>query len=202
MAPDVEKLDINDPSLEVENLDINPEADAFAFPPPPPDNTYRAKLKSKQVNNAPFEPKKAKNGTLYLYTAIEARIIDPAGKQDDWPVFDNFVSTMVMENSGTSRVAGILKALGQPVPARTSHKDLIQRLIDVLAGEPEVQITTMWEGYCETCDKTVVKGMKRFPKAADGDSHQANMACPKDGTEVRAQARIVKYQPVAVTASA
>lgn len=191
-----EKIDINDPNLQVESLEVNVEADQFQYPPPPAEGTYRAKLKQKETDGSLWTRNFTKKGNKpYLQTAIECRLIAPDSKYDDWPVFDNFVSTLVQETSGTNRIVGILRALGVQVPARTTDKELAQLLTEVLAKEPDAMITVQWEGYCPTCEKTAVKGEKRFPQLENG-GHRGNMECPKDGSDVQAQARIVRYQQV------
>lgn len=193
-------VDLNDSSLDFEaNLDkVDMEKDQFASMPVIPDGTYMAKLIHKQQDNAFWHKAKTKKGNKpYLVTQIEARVIDMAGNFDNWPIFDNQVSTLVMENSGTNKIVGILKALKVPTAEiPRDPKALAQKLTDLLAGEPTVKITTQWEGYCETCEKTKVKGMKRYPKKKDdGAKHDPVMECPTDGTEIKTSARILKYLP-------
>src|SRR5206468_961864 len=119
--------------------------------------------------------------------AIEARIVAPGERWDDNPVFDN-ASTMVMQSSGTSRVVGILKAIGAEVPTRGGHEVFARALDAELAKEPEVQITIKWEGYCSTDEVTVAKGAKAFPPDGQG-GHKGVMECPKCHGEVSAQGR-------------
>lgn len=187
----VQKIDLNNLPFEPESLTVDPDKDQFQAPPPPDEGTFRVKLKQKETEGSLWVRKFGKKGTKkpYLATQIEARIIQPDGKFDNWPVFDNFVSTMVMENQGTNKIVGILKALGHEVPRTITDVELAKKLTEVLAGEPEAQVTTQWEGYCETCEKTVLKGQKRFPAG----KHITE--CSKDGTGVNAQARIIKYLP-------
>ena len=184
------KIDLNNLPFEPESLEVDPEKDQFQAPPPPDEGTFRVKLKQKETDGSLWVQGNTKKGNKrYLKTQIEARIIQLDGKFDNWPVFDNFVSTMVMENQGTNKIVGILKALGHEVPRSTTDVDLAKKLTDVLAGEPEAQVTVQWEGYCEGCEKTVLKGQKRFPAG----KHITE--CSKDGNTVTAQARIIKYLP-------
>lgn len=186
----MQKIDLNNLPFQPESLEVDPDKDQFQSPPPPDEGTFRVKLKQKETDGSLWvQGEGKKNHKRYLKTQIEARIIQPDGKFDNWPVFDNFVSTMVMENQGTNKIVGILKALGHEVPRSTTDVDLAKRLTEVLAGEPEAQVTVQWEGYCEVCDKTVIKGQKRFPAG----KHITE--CSKDGAQVTAQARIVKYLP-------
>lgn len=198
-------IDINDTALDfgvdnLENLDV--EKDQFATMPVIPDGTYRVKLIHKQTDGSFWQKKVTQKGHKpYLNTAIEARVIDPAGKFDNWPIFDNNVSTLVMEMTGTNRIVGILKALGVPnSEISRDPRELAKKLTEQLEGEPEVQITTQWEGYCETCEKTRAKGMRRFPEQKqDGKpvkgTHDSYMECPQDGTQLMVNARITKYLP-------
>lgn len=199
-----QEVDINNLQLAEEEMEIDTDADPFAFPPPVPDGTHRAKLKGSGKWKA--YPKKDDVTALgYLATAIEARLIDDGQPWDNNVVFDNFVSTSIMQSSGTCRVAGVLKVLGVVVPNRTSHAELARMLNDALAGEPIVQIKTQWEGYCGTCSgkkdrvgNVVLRGMGRFPLAKDSegnptDRHDHEIECPKDGTLLRTSARIQKY---------
>lgn len=196
-------VDLNDPNLQPENLELNPDADAFTFPAPPPAGTYDAKLKVKQKDGSDFVRGTTKDGKSYLATQIEARLIIPSGdnqKYDNWPVFDNFVSTLVSQQTGTTRLAGILKALGVPVPAKTSDVELAKLLLNALAGEPSCKITIDWEGSADTGrtddkgEKIYVrkKGMKNYPSDGAG-GHRPSITV--DGTDIQANATILKYLP-------
>src|ERR1700677_5072396 len=90
-----EVLDPNDPVFTSENIDVNPDVDAYAFPPPPPDGKYRAKLKLVQHKNADgslvdwYAATWGQNPpTKVLVTGVEASIIDPSGKFDGVKVYD------------------------------------------------------------------------------------------------------------------
>jgi hypothetical protein len=108
-------------------------------------------------------------------------------------LFDN-VSTMVMQGSGTSRMVGVLKALGEPVSSRVSIVELTRAFVNRLAGEPSVTVTSQWRAYCSDCEKNILRGQKRFKQGVNGtNSHQ--LECPKDGSLVTAQAEIVAYKP-------
>lgn len=199
-----QEVDINNLQLAEEEVDIDVDADPFAFPPPVPDGTHRAKLKGSGKWIA--YPKQNDATALgFLATTIEARLIADGQPWDNGVVFDNFVSTMIMPSSGTCRAAGVLKVLGVEVPARTSHAELARLLNDALAGEPIVQIKTLWEGFCGTClgkkgkaGNVVLRGMGRFPLIKDSegnptDRYDHEIECSKDGTLLRTSARIQKY---------
>lgn len=196
-------IDINDLSLTTEEVTVDEDADAFQMPPPAPDGIHRAKLKF-QGTGMPWsaQPDRSDSSKIgYLFCGIEARIIAPDKPYDNNPVFDGYVSTMIMQSSGTCRVAGVVRALGGKIPSRTTHQGLAKILNDLIAGEPQVRIETRWEGYCETCPgrrgktgKVVLRGMKKFPEKDGKIKHVVE--CKSCGTEVTAQARIVRYLSV------
>lgn len=206
--PDPIKIDINDISLATEEVEVDDKADAFLTPPPVPDGIHLTKLKlmgnpGQQWQGQPSRDDPSKLG--YLFCGIEARVIAEGKPYDGNPVFDNYVSTMIMQSSGTCRVAGILReGLKVRVPTRLKHQELAQMLNTALAGEPQVRVETRWEGFCDTCPgrrgktgKVILRGMKKFPQKKEGAPHLHVIECPKCGTEVTAQARIVRYLPAA-----
>src|SRR5271154_1565615 len=195
-------VDIFDQSLATEEIEINPDGNAFSFPPPPSEtgNPYLVKIAR---GNKGWQNWPGKNGKpSYLVTDLKATIIAP-GKDgiDGKFLFDNFVSTMVMTQDKTSRVQGILKAIydsrgqGEKVPRHTSHKELAQLLQAEFDRESEVDVWIQWTAWCESCstkDKRVeVKGENRFPQNADESGHLGEMehTC---GSLLSAQARITK----------
>src|SRR6202162_542536 len=101
-------IDINDPILQQEMIEADPEADFFEQPPPPPDDReYQAKIllgergvsvKYQKMNG---DPDGRPSGPLFLSFALENRLIDPDMPWNDAPVFDNATS-IVMRSSGTS----------------------------------------------------------------------------------------------------
>lgn len=200
-------IDLNDPNLQVENLEVNPEKDQFAYPAPPPAGTYDAKLKIKQKDGVDFYRGETGKGKKYLATQIEARLVIVGGDEslqryDNWPIFDNFVSTLVQEQAGTNKIVGILKAVGQQVPAKTTDVELARLLRDKLAGEPSCKITIDWEASAETGQtddrgKAIYerfKGMKRFPADPNKKGTYLPVVSIK-GTDATAQAIILKYLP-------
>jgi hypothetical protein len=195
-------IDIFDQSLASEEVEINPDSNAFAFPPPPSEsgNPYRVKLTRGKKGWQQYPGKNGKPG--YVATDIEARIVSTDEKLDNKPLFDGFVSTMVMQSSGTSRIAGVLKAIyetrgqGEKAPQHTTHMDLARLLQEEFDKESECGVWVQWEAYCESCstdDKRVnVRGEKRFPQNADKTGHVGEIehSC---GSTISAQAKIVRY---------
>lgn len=193
MADKPIKIDINDPTavLPDDEIELDPQGDAFAGPPPVPDGVHKAKL---LLGPQGVSVGKTDQGTAYIMVQIEARVLAEGESFDNFPVFDT-ASTLVQESTGTSRVSGVLGALGIAVPARIRLSDLARMLTDALEGSPLVTIKTQWEGYCGTCPgkkpgkigRVVLRGQKRFPEG----KHVTE--CPNCGSEVVAQARIRSY---------
>ncbi len=207
----VSEIDLNDPALLSGEIDTNPDVDAYAAPPPLPDGIYRVKIKQIDVKNAKGEParytvKRDKNGNAYAYTAIEARVQDPGGKFDNVPIYDRFLSTMTQRNGGVPLVR-VLIVLGHKVPAKTSALNLLEMFFKATAGEPELEVETVWEGGLDQADRERfetsqtkqprVLGMHRFPQGKDGQpvpDVQVDTALGK--VNLHAQARINGYFPI------
>jgi hypothetical protein len=201
--PEFEAIDINTFVPEDDDLgdNFNPNADAFVGPPPPPDGLWLAKLKlnESQVKGG-FKAGRDRNDNTIITAQVEARIVDEGGEFHDRPVFDQ-VSTLVMQGSQNSRMAGLLtKALEEVVDDRIGKGDLARRLRDALVAEPVVTIETQWRASKEDGEhpdgrkkyKNVAKGMKRFPRNEDGTY---NHVIEQDGDSHEARADIINYYP-------
>jgi hypothetical protein len=205
--------DLNLLEFQVEtNTDVN----AYAAPPPIPDGRYRAKLKQIDVkldNGGTARYKIAQKPTVnggspYVYTAIEATIIDPAGRYDGLKVWDRFVSTLPARNGGIPMVR-VLTSLGHKLPASASPRHILEALLKVLGGEPELEIETVWEGNLDQADQERFKqagvkpprvlGMHRFPdnpevKGAKLPDMDVDTSLGK--VHLHAQVRINNYHPL------
>lgn len=200
-------VDINDLQLADEQVDINADADAFAGPPPPPDGDYLVKL---SVGKRAVTSGKTGAGKLFYMVDTNAKVI--AGAFENRIFFDN-VSTMVMDSSGTSRMAGVLKALGQSIGGRTSIVDLTRTYVNTLTGEPSLSVQTQWEAYCADCKSDfesskgkrgkkggiVLRGEKRFPQNENG-GHRHQVECPNCGAMVSARPGVIAYKAAPVSA--
>jgi hypothetical protein len=128
---------------------------------------------------------------VYYMVHVQGKV--GPGPFENRVTFDR-VSTMVMQGSGTSRMVGVLKALGETVGNRVSIVELTRTFVNKLAGEPDVIQTTQWRGYCSDCDKNILSGQKRFPQNGDG-TRRHQLECPKCGTLVTAQTNVTGYKP-------
>lgn len=215
------EIDINDPRLVSENIEIDPKGDAFAQKPVLPDGKWRAKLKSREVGKPPLNKKFAakkdeKTGALYLYTALDAEIIDHAGDQkfDGDLLSDYFVSTQVRRDK-SSVVSTLLDRLGKTATGSTTHGALMNDLLMVLASEPELIIETEWEANCQKCEESAkarhekkprsTRGMRNFPMERNSKGqmeHVPRVKCtavdpingrPLNHGEMYARPRIISY---------
>lgn len=190
-------IDLNDISLQTEELgpDFNPEADAFSFPPPPDDGVHRVSLDYGQ--NKVQQGFSAKAQKSFIMFHLQMKPVDEKG----WTVFDR-PSTMIFGSSGTSRVAGIiLAATGQPAKARDTV-GLAKELDALIRAEKVLKVETRWVASCNHGEdggkyQTIRSGQAKFPKAkgaANGHVvYSPEIECPKCHAMVNAQAQVVKY---------
>jgi len=174
--PDVKTIDINDPLLQAEMVEANPEADFFELPPPPPDDRdYMVKVgmgdrgmtvkRQMRKGDAEGNP----TGPLFLIVALENRIIDPDQIWNDAPLFDNATS-IIMNSSGTSLLHAILRALGHPALGRMNLSELRDHALSVFSSELTCGVSGKWEASIEDQNpkakkkyRIVRKGMSNFP---------------------------------------
>ncbi len=176
-------IDLSDMDLAGDDLAIDNDADAFGGPPPPPEGIrYFVKLAHQPGEGgvtSEYKKGTTKRGEGYVMTRIVATIQDPGGRFDNTKLFDNPM-TLVMD-SGTCRMAGILKVLRTPAPARTNNVALARLFREAINGEPQTFVEVQWGAYLAEDKKTVGKGMKRWPKKEDGSHHHVAIW---DGTKL------------------
>lgn len=219
-----EIIDMNDPRLTSEKLDVDVEKDAYASFPVLPDGKYRAKLKAEKIKvndkeSRDWYAKTDKDGKLYCYCLVSASIIDPSGKYDGivvYPRFGGTVDTRVRKDS-SSQVVTLLHMLKQPsgepwakAGAKMYPKEWAELLVKALAGEPEAGVETTWEWSCEGCGKQAkdkgtdypksVLGMHNFPPDARSKTGEKlpEMKCqvnPAHGSS-RARAKVSRFLPL------
>ena len=216
-APEI--IDFNDPRLTSESLTVQ-EGDAFSQPAPPPDRKWRVKLKHEGIKQQgssdilPWEPaiQKDKNGNqigLFARTVMSVTIQDSEGKYDGLhlqvPFF--YMDTKV-NREGLSKVMTVLNLLRKPDGTpwiqkgeRLNHKELIERFVKALQGEPEVGVESQWELQCEGCNQEAkarggfaksIQGMTKFPpsKTVRGE-YDPEMRCQVNPAHGYSKARPV-----------
>lgn len=192
----LQPIDLNDLSLQTEDLgmDFDPEADSFAFAPPPNDGIHRIKLGYGQDK---WKQGVSKSDKRYLMAHLQLIPVDEKG----WVLFDR-PSTMVF-GSGTNRVAGIIKAVtGQPATAR-DVVGLAKELDALVRGERIVKVETVWEASCNHGEdggkyQTIKRGQSKFKLVrteanGKGNVYDPQIECPRCHAVVGAQARIIRY---------
>ena len=190
-----------------ESVAINENADHFAKPAPPPDGKWRVKLNIKDGEWKDGTPGKA--GKPALTCSLNAKIIKPGEKWDGRMLFDNFVSTMIRPETGTSKISAIYKLLRKDnpeipaLPAQITRVELAKMFSDVLAGEPTIGVESRWHAQYDTGEKddrgktiykTVYRGMKKFPKIEiDGEERFNHVVEGPNGEEANTNAEIILY---------
>jgi hypothetical protein len=170
---------------------FEPTADPFAGPPPVPDGEYVVTL-SLGDKEAITKRTSGKSGKDYYQVRVVAKIVDPTGKVDGRYVFDR-VNTVIFGNSRSTRVAGVLQALG--IMAQPSDAVQAAQLAKALKGSPQCRIKTRWETQCKNGEGkyiTLFKGQKNHPVLEDG-SHSFTTTTP-EGDDVNAQVVVVNYK--------
>jgi hypothetical protein len=217
--PNDDVIDINDPALQQEMIEADPEADYFALPPPPPDDRdYQVKimlgsngLVAKRQQRTE-DHNGARTGALFLSAALDLTIIDPGQPWDGARVFDN-PNSIIMQRSGTSLLHAILKAVGAPALGRMpllGPGSLYEHTLGVIASEPVCMISGHWLAQVEDPTaltnkdrwRTVRKGMQNFPLLDPahpelGHSPYVPVIDPvtkkETGEEIRAKFKVTSY---------
>jgi len=220
-ATDERNIDINDPRLQAEMVEANPDADFFELPPPPPDDRdYLVKVvlgekgliakRQSRKGDATGRP----TGPYYLNAALECVILDQDQPWDQAKLFENATS-IIMQSSGTSLLHAILRALGYPALGRmplTGPGSLAEHAISVFTSDATCMVSGNWEARTQLPDKTgdlewvtVKKKMKNFPLIDPANPQAGHYPYVEvidpttrqpTGEMARAQFRISKfYQP-------
>lgn len=206
------EVDIN--ALELLNepveVDGSVNSEEFFRPPLPDDGDHLARLtlgdRGIKVDRQREGESRAKTGKPFLQVHLAEELIDDTGAKVG-TVFDQ-VTSVLMPNTGTTKLHAILDLCGDPAPARSTLGDLLAHTEAVIAQSPQVVVTTQWEARGEDTSKpegskdryyTILKGQKKFPPiiGEDGEptgKYDPEIEDPKSGEKVRAQVRVVRYK--------
>jgi hypothetical protein len=211
---DERNININDPRLQQEMVEANPDADFFELPPPPPDDRqYMVKVMlgdkgivaKRQLRKGDADGRPT--GPYYLNAAIDCHILDPDTPWDGRILYENATS-IIMPSSGTSLLHAILRALGYPALGKmplTGPNSLCEHVLGVLSSEPTCGVEGKWEARAKDASGnyyTVKKGMRNFPlinphNPEEGYSPLVDVIDPvtrrPTGEQARAQFRISKF---------
>jgi len=191
-------IDLDDASLESEEVPFDPDADPFAGIDPVPAETYLVKLAFKE--GVGWDGNRNDNGQLTsLWTQLVLTIAD--GDHENRKIFD-MASTMV-NDSGTNKVAGILKALGyeEELKGARNHQDLAKLLGKALLSEPTCHIDLDWIWKVNTGQKNaknkdkykvVKRGMVKNAKQRQNGTYDPILTI--NGEDIRAQEDIIRYK--------
>ena len=197
----VVSFDLNDPRLgaeeDFESYDVNPDGDAFAAPAPVPDGSYDVLV---AVQHSKFTRRHIKTGQNkgkpFLTATLELTVVDPEGEFDGRKIFAD-INTLIQQSSGSSTIAGVLKALGVEVDTRTNDGALCQLLGQAVAAEPTCRVKTRWRAAAKDAEgkyQTLRSGMRSFPALNDeGTKFNHLIEDPQTGENVSARADVVRF---------
>jgi hypothetical protein len=179
-------LNLDDPNLLNQEMDTHADVDPYAAPPPLPDGRWLVKVKQRDVKGADGQPARYKvatdkSGQAYAFTALDATVINPSGKWDGISLTDYFVSTRAdSRKGGAIPLAWILAQLKVQLPARITARTLLDEFFKATAGEPKLEVDTVWEGSPDQADQERfesagerlprVLGQHRFPQTSKGEA--------------------------------
>ena len=218
-------VDIN--SLELLNepveVDGSVNSEAFFRPPLPDDGDHLAILKlgdrGIKVDRQRDESGE-KRGKPFLQVHLAEELIDATGAKVGM-AFDQ-VTSVLMPNTGTTKLHAILDICGDPAPARCTLGDLLAHTEQVFAQSPRATVTTQWEASTKADSQdsvnraislglaksgklgvgdyyTILRGQKKFPPILDEDGKpsgkfESEIEDPVGGEKVRAQVRVLRYK--------
>lgn len=190
-------VDINDLNLFEEPIEgFDPAADPFAGPPPIPDGRYRVKVRyASDDPSRRWEKRTTSSGTSYYKTRIYAEIVD--GEFEGRRAYDDFVSTMLLGSSRSSRAAGIARALGF-TPDTPTASGVVKALDAAINSEAICVAELAWrvrEYDKETGTEFKLVGMRRFPEDSNGNK-TPYVTNPNTGETVKADAYPVAFFPL------
>ncbi len=204
---------INDLELLNEPVEVDGSVNSEEFfrPPLPDDGDHLAVLKlgdrGIKVDRQREGDSRTKTGKPFLQVHLAEELIDDSGNKIG-VVFDQ-VTSVLMPNTGTTKLHAILDLCGDPAPARSTLGDLLTHTEAVIAQAPTVVVGTQWEARGEDTSQpegskdryyTILKGQKKFPAVLDESGEPTGKYDPEiddpkhPGEKVRAQVRVVRYK--------
>lgn len=206
-------LNLDDPNLLMAEVETNQDANPYAISPPLPDGRWLVKIKQRDVKDQQGQPARykvdqTKDGRVYAFTALDATVIDQSGKWDGISLQDYFVSTLPNARKGNAiPLSWILGCLKVQLPAKINAKTLLDEFFKATAGEPMLEIDTVWEGGLSQDDQERfeqagerqprVLGQHRFPQTGKGESIPDMDVDTKLGkVHLHARPRVNGYYPV------
>jgi hypothetical protein len=180
---DIPMFDPNDPALLLQEMDTAQGEDPYKQLPPLPDGRWLVKVKQMDVKGLDGQPARyavkrdKQTGAAYAYTGLTVTVIDPSGKHDGVELKDYFVSTRTdARKGGANALSWILGCLKVQIPGRMTIGALIDTFCTAVAGEPQLEIESAWEGGLDQATQDLfensgekqprVLGQHRFPQVS------------------------------------
>jgi len=179
-ASAVPVLNLDDPNLLMQELDLTAEVDPYAAPPPLPDGRWLVKIKQRDVKGADGQPARYKVVTekkgvplpqtdWYAFVALDAVIIDASGKYDGITLSDYFVSTQPDKRKGGQiKLKWLLSQLKVQFPTHGTARMLLDEWFKSTASEPQIEIETVWEGSIDQDTDARFKAAGEYPPSVLG----------------------------------
>lgn len=190
-APKLKAIDITDIELpEGPDLTIDPTADAYDIPPPPPAGKYAVKLFLASDGWQQGQMDERDPNTVYYVAPLEMRITE--GEYKGRTIYGR-VDTRIWPGRQTSTMATCLaKRLGpEKVPQKVTARQLAQLFDKFLKKQPNHWVYIDWQAYSRNEGQVICDGMVNFPKRPDG-SHDP-IVRDKKGTPCYARANLVRF---------
>jgi hypothetical protein len=193
---ELKSIDINDTSLrDGKTEDINPDADAWGRPAPPPDGVYKVKLfLAKQAFQlgqiAAKEGEKIDPANIYYVGNLECKIQEDE-KWKDSVVFGK-VSTYIGAGKEINTMAGMIRKFGMVVPNKITHLELTRLFHKCLKKEPSLYCEGEWKAWDTHKEEWIKVGMKNFSKKEDGSGYNHVIRNSK-GEQVNAGFKINRW---------
>lgn len=167
---ELKTIDINDTSLpEGDEVDINPDADAWEQAAPPPDGMYKCKvfLGKQGFQQGELDDDSLTKAQRVFYKCNLVLKIQDNEKWKDVSVFYN-VSTYLSAGREISTMLGLIKKTGVNIQPKTTPLAQCKLLRKVLGKEPQLYFKGEWRAYDMSKQENIKAGMKNFPKTEDG----------------------------------
>lgn len=107
--------------------------------------------------------------------------------------FLDIISTMVGKFRNASSIDDFLHACNYDVPPNNGRRYTIGELkqaVETTCGPFTAYVT--WEAYCKDCGKTVARGVKKFPRNAQGQP-DPHVECPDCGAKLTANNKVQRF---------
>ena len=153
-----------------EAVELDFEADAFSFPPPPPRGLYDVKLfpAKEAIHMCRLDVAKGDEpGNVYYRYNLVAKVVSE-GDYKDAMAFPN-VNTM-SDRRGISTLIGLCILTGnKPKKNKLNMVEQLKIMDAVLKKEPIIRNVLMdWRCWSKTDEREICGSMFDFPKKADG----------------------------------